>query len=296
MKKKLLAMLSIVFSGLLILGGCGTAQGVNAMEFEVIEAQVTSERDTEIPTTLVKPKDTKGNIPLVIFAHGFNGGRDEAGGFTRVAEGLAQRGIASVRFDFAGNNESTDDFEQLNFTTTSQDYASVLAYAKTEVAVDEARIGTLGYSMGGRVVSQELSNHNMKSVVLWAPATASMTLGGEEQMAAMVTQANNEGAADFEFFGNMLSVSKEFLDGTKSTKPLENIRAYTGDLLVITGGADDVVTKDGTDLVVKSATKTNITTHMDVPRATHALGFYDDDAAVSKVIVDTTVNFFYDNL
>ena len=55
------------------------------------------------------------------------GSRDESGEFTAVADGLAERGIASMRIDFPGCNESTESFLEYNFKNMSDDLDAALA-------------------------------------------------------------------------------------------------------------------------------------------------------------------------
>ena len=42
-----------------------------------------------------------GPFPLVVMSHGFLAERNQRGGFTALAVALAERGIASLRMDFA---------------------------------------------------------------------------------------------------------------------------------------------------------------------------------------------------
>lgn len=70
------------------------------------------------------PEDIKVKEPIVCIFHGFTG--DKIGPhfiFVKLSRILARRGIASVRFDFAGSGESDGDF------------------------VDENKIGILGLSL-----------------------------------------------------------------------------------------------------------------------------------------------------
>ena len=88
---------------LLLLAACQpTAETrVARYEFESIETTVPS-RGVEIPVTYVHPiAKNSESFPLVVMAHGHGGTRDEAGGYTSVAEGLAARGVAFLQLSAA---------------------------------------------------------------------------------------------------------------------------------------------------------------------------------------------------
>ena len=54
--------------------------------------------------TLITPEASASRA--VVLVHGGGVTRDESGFFTRLAEGLAEAGVASLRFDLRGHGES----------------------------------------------------------------------------------------------------------------------------------------------------------------------------------------------
>ena len=75
-----------VFTLMVLLGACSQKLVPDEMEFSSADVWLTS-RGQRVPATWVKPK-TNQAVPLVLLIHGHGGTRHEAGGFTRVAEGL----------------------------------------------------------------------------------------------------------------------------------------------------------------------------------------------------------------
>ena len=69
-------------------------------------------------------------------------------------------------------------------------------------------------------------------------------------------------------------------------------------LVVVTGGQDNTVTKAITDPIFEAAVNTKITTHLDVPRGTHSLGAgeFGNDPDVQNAVVEATVHFFADQM
>ena len=72
-----------------------------------------------------------------------------------MADALAQAGIASIRFDFAGAGDSTEPFTKLSYTTMLADSNAALVWAVRNLPVDKDRIGGFGYSEGSAVVAMQ---------------------------------------------------------------------------------------------------------------------------------------------
>lgn len=263
---------------------------------------IPSARGTDIHATFTVPEHIGGQgCGLVVFAHGFMGSRDESGEFTAVADGLAERGIASIRVDFPGCNESEESFLDYNFKNMSDDLDAALAYARAQIKVDESRLGILGYSMGGRLASLYLDKEAFNTAVLWAPAAsngfdAASAMGSEAEMEKRLAKAQADGKGVIHIWDEDIEVGTEYLQELKEGKPLDKLAAYTGNLLVVTGGIDDTVVKSITDQVLEAASNTNITANLNIPRIGHGLGGYEGDQPVIKTVVDATVNFFDDNM
>lgn len=119
-------------------------------------------RQTSIPITLVRPLGGSQPLPLVILIHGHGGTRHEAGGFTQVAQMLAQQGIASVRMDFPGCGDSTESFAQNNLSNMLADITTTQRYAETQLDIDAMRIGVLGFSMVAVWLSCTARQHQLK--------------------------------------------------------------------------------------------------------------------------------------
>ncbi|MBQ7887371.1 MAG: alpha/beta fold hydrolase [Clostridia bacterium] len=112
-------------------------------------------RGVMVPATLTLPDNVPGPSPIVLMAHGHGGSRDEKHGFGAIADALAKRGVGSIRMDFAGCGESSEDFAANCLTSMKQDMLSAMDYART--ALDAPAVGLFGYSMGGRVVLELLA-------------------------------------------------------------------------------------------------------------------------------------------
>ena len=87
----------------------------------------------------------------VVFIHGGGVTRDEGGFFTRLADGLADAGLASLRFDLRGHGESDGRQEDRTLTMHLNDIAAAIQYVKETTSA--SRISLLGTSFGGGLVA-----------------------------------------------------------------------------------------------------------------------------------------------
>lgn len=111
----------------------------------------------EMPGILTTPEGG-GPFPVVILVHGSGPlDRDSTVGankpFRDIAWGLAQMGIATLRYDkrtYVYGNKMTGDFTV--YDEAVEDAALALEFLKGQDAVDKSRICILGHSLGGTLI------------------------------------------------------------------------------------------------------------------------------------------------
>ena len=125
------------------------------------------------------PDQRPGKVPFVILFHGFCDDRNEINFVhTELSRRLCERGIASVRFDFAGSGDSDGRFEDMTVSSEVEDGLAILDYVKSLDFVDQSRIAIHGLSMGGCVASM---------VAVWKSGHIGVYIGGGEVIEAMGT-------------------------------------------------------------------------------------------------------------
>jgi alpha-beta hydrolase superfamily lysophospholipase len=97
--------------------------------------------------TLVEPGQP--TTRAVVLVHGGGVTREEGGFFTRLAEGLADTGVASLRFDLRGHGRSEGRQEDLTLSAILNDIRVVLAYVRESTRADDVTL--LGASFGGGI-------------------------------------------------------------------------------------------------------------------------------------------------
>lgn len=100
-----------------------------------------------LAATLVTPEE--GIDRAVVLVHGGGVTREEGGFFTRLALGLGEAGVASLRFDLRGHGGSEGKQEDLTLGTILNDIR--VALSKVQEATGASRLSLLGASFAGGV-------------------------------------------------------------------------------------------------------------------------------------------------
>jgi len=141
------------------------------------EVQFGPAHRSTLPATLLLPRGT-GPFPVVVLVHGSGpSDRNETVGGTRVfldlAEGLADRGIASLRYE-KRTKEHPEEFTGA-FTVndeTTDDAVAAVAFLRKQPDIDPTRIFVIGHSQGAMMaprIAQE-SPQIAGIVLMAAPA------------------------------------------------------------------------------------------------------------------------------
>src|SRR3989475_6850650 len=99
--------------------------------------------------TLVTPDGTPDRV--VVLVHGGGVTREEGGFFTRMAAGLAEAGIASLRYDLRGHGESEGRQEEMTLSAHLNDIRVALAHVRQVMGATV--VSLLGASFGGGLVT-----------------------------------------------------------------------------------------------------------------------------------------------
>lgn len=291
-KKQLLIFCLIAVLSISLLSGCNSSkQEETAGSFVSEELQIENEGRT-IPATLVIPEG-KDNYPLVVMNHGFAGSRNENGGFTKIAESLAESGIASVRVDFAGCGDSKADFKEFNLKNNMSDVNACLEYVLSNKPVDKENIGVFGYSMGGAltVLLTENEDNPYKAMALLAPAV-NKDEAFFSDIDNQLKEAKEKGYYSLDWFGKELHVGADYYEGLKAAFDIFEKYDNTRDCIVIYGDSDTTILPEH---IKAFADKMEVESVM-IEGADHGYGMYSDQPDVTKKLIDTVTSFFTNEL
>ena len=281
---------------------CATAVEAGADDFLSEDVTIAS-RGVGVPATFVRPSgDAASPFPIVVLAHGHGGTRDEAGGFRRLAEALARRGIASIRPDFPGCGQSKEPFTRNNLSNMMADTRAALAFTRRNPEIDAKRAGIVGYSMGARVAMLVLPD-GFAAAVLWAPVgldgpdAVFPLVGGQSSYLELRERGQAAGVTPFVTpWGQHQALGRQWFEDLETFRPMTAVRSFTGALLVISGAEDAIIEPDIARAVAAAATSSN-SAHVEIlDSAGHGLGFYDEDPAVSEHVIEATTDLLVSGL
>lgn len=165
--------------------------------------------------------------PAVLLCHGFSGHKAEDGRlFVRLARALADRGIASLRFDFRGSGDSDGDFAEITIERELEDARAALVRLAAVPRIDPARLGLLGLSLGSTVAAGLAAERgDLAALVLWAtvahPGELFLPGQGAEPRPGW-------------------PVGPSFYASCAAARPLDALARYAGPLLCVHGTRDYV--------------------------------------------------------
>lgn len=257
-------------------------------------------RGVDVPATLVLPERRMArSLPLVILIHGHGGTRHEAGGFTRLAERLADAGYASIRMDFPGCGDSPEPFYNNNLGNMLEDIRATRDWAFDNVGVNKRRVGLVGFSMGGRLAAMfSREAGDIDAMVLWAAAVDNGAgrmqnyVGGEAAWEAMKATAARDGWAPFTtFWGQDQQLGPEWFRDLEQSRPLDHIAAYKGSLHFVHGSEDAVVPLEVSAAALGAAVSAREVSITIIDGADHGFGLFADPDPYSQKLIDATAAF-----
>ena len=288
--------LSLILALALLVSVCSFSLAEGAKYTEtVIEIDAG---DHKIPATVCVP-DGNGPFPAVVMLHGTASSRDEAGnGYKMAAPVLAEKyGIATIRFDFMGNGDSTADYKDYNFASAIGDALKAAEYVGALENVDAARIGVMGWSQGGAIALLACARHpeTFKSIVTWAGAPDMRLDGFFAEADYTEAKANGFFVMEFEW-RSALNVGLQWCEDVMNTDVLGEFAAFTGPVLAIAGTNDTTVDPEWSNKIA-AASKNDKSGVSFIEGMDHTFNvFAEADFASLYKAVDLTGAFFADTL
>lgn len=216
----------------------------------------------------VDSEDDSTRRPVVVICHGFKGFM-EWGFFPYLANLLAERGFAAVRFNFTGSGMKPGDqlvtdpesFRQATFSSDVEDLVSVLQALGTDVAPDQAdamNIGLIGHSRGGGTAvltaAMEAYRDCLKALVTWAAVSTFDRLSEVEKdlwrQNRVMSVVNGRTGQELPV---ALSVLEDLERRGDALEPLVAARRLTVPWLVVHGGRDETVDSTEAQRLVEAA-------------------------------------------
>jgi putative redox protein len=212
-----------------------------------------------------------------LFAHCFTCSKDVFAA-SRIARGLAEQGIAVLRFDFTGLGASEGDFANTNFSSNVDDLLCAVDYLRTEHAAPSILIG---HSLGGAAVLAAAGRVSEVKAVATIGAPADPAHVGH-LFAPARPEIEAAGEAEVAIAGRSFRIKKQFLDDIEGHRLAESVAAMRKALLVFHAPLDQTVGIENAGEIFQAARHPKSFVSLD--GADHLLSRHEDAIYVANVL------------
>ncbi|MET4807278.1 alpha/beta fold hydrolase [Limibacillus sp. MBR-115] len=223
--------------------------------------------------------DSPQGEPLgyALFAHCFTCSKDIFAA-SRIARGLAEQGIAVLRFDFTGLGASDGEFANTNFSSNIQDLLSAVAFLRRDY---QAPALLVGHSLGGAAVLAAAGDvPECRAVAtIGAPADPAHVA---HNFGASQEEIERVGEAEVTLAGRKFTIKKQFLDDIASQRLENRISELKRALLIFHAPLDNTVGIDNASRIFIAAKHPKSFVSLD--QADHLLSRHEDAAYVAQVL------------
>jgi hypothetical protein len=198
--------------------------------------------DHRIPGILALPKvgGAARSYPAVVMLHGFASHKDEVGDmYLREARALAERGIASLRIDFAGTGDSEQPYTANTWTGMVADAVIAHDWLVAHRRVIDDRVGVLGFSMGSKVGLGLLAER--PDIPAFASWSGALEDGIPPGFIDLYDEAQANGSVVLDLGFAVVELSLAWFDTMIASTPLTHATSYVGAILAVAGSEDTTV-------------------------------------------------------
>ena len=247
-----------------------------------------------VPTSATK--DAK--VPGVVMLHGTGSNMHEVNGaYDMAAAEMAAQGLATIRFNFQGIDEGTEElYVNYSYTSANIDAKAAADYLAGLEVVDGDKLGVMGWSQGGTnaFLAAAAYPETFKSVVTWAGALDLTTMF--EDFDAAYAEAEENGSFTMEFdWRTALPTGFQWFKDVKETDVLEETKTIEAPILTINGAADTVV-DPASGKTVADAAQNEASENLIIENCDHTLNMFSGDYSAINQVISATVDFFVDTL
>jgi len=172
-----------------------------------------------------------------VFAHCFTCSKDVLAA-TRVSQGLAEQGVAMLRFDFAGLGNSAGDFADTNFSSNVDDLVAASDFLREKFAAPALLVG---HSMGGTAVLAASHRIPEAKAVVTIAAPSDPHYVVHKLFAEHLDTIARLGQARVRLAGRDFNIRQHFVDDAGQHQLHDRIATLGRALLVMHAPQDDTV-------------------------------------------------------
>lgn len=212
-----------------------------------------------------------------LFAHCFTCSKDVFAA-KRISQGLAEKGIAVLRFDFTGLGNSEGDFANTNFSSNVGDLVAAAEWLSGNHGGPDFLIG---HSLGGAAVLAAAAH--LPDVKAVATIGAPSDPGHVEHLVSSASEAiERDGEAEVTLAGRSFRITRQFLEDIRGQSLKEELGRMRKAILVCHAPFDDTVSIDNASEIFVAAKHPK--SFLSLDDADHLLSRRSDAAYVAEVL------------
>jgi uncharacterized protein len=284
-------------ASLSLLIGSTSFAAVGAQEMAATETAVAiPSAGYDISGTLAMPAGVETAVPAVLMLHGYGSDKHEVGlMYARLAEALAEQGVASLRIDFAGMGES--QASMLDYTYDSQigDAGAALDWLVAQESVDPDRVGLHGFSMGS-LIGAHVAGTDAR-VAAFGSWSGAIYDGDQffydEAMLAECEAAG--GQVELDLGWRTIEHSCDFFSSMMASTALTDLAPFANPMLLVAGAEDTTVDPAVSEVAAESTASDDVTLEI-IEGADHIYNVLTEDQALAEQVIGLTADWFAQKL
>jgi len=215
-------------------------------------------------------------LAYALFAHCFTCSKDTRAA-TYLSAALAERGIATLRFDFTGLGGSDGEFANTNFSSNIGDLLAAAGFLRERFRAPELLVG---HSLGGAAVLAAAPKIPEATGVaaIAAPFDPAHVL----RLIPRRDEIERTGEAEVQLAGRAFRIKQQFLDDLADQRLGEAVRGMGKALLVMHSPRDDTVDIDNATRIFQAARHPKSFVSLDP--ADHLLTRHEDASYAGHVL------------
>lgn len=232
-------------------------------------------------------------FPCVVMCHGYGSNRHEAGNaYDLLAPLLAEKGIATIRYDYKGCGDSEEGFIDFTFPDSIEEAMLCYEYMTARSDINSMAMGIMGWSMGGGVALLTAGTYDMfDSVLTWAGVCYDGSISEAEYEAAQ-SQGYYEATFDWRDPLRQSAAYYESLMALDVEAAAANINAP---ILAINGTEDTTVPPETAERIIQASSNEHSEVYL-LEGADHTFNIFTGDMTAFDELCDVTVKWFEDTL
>jgi len=186
--------------------------------------------------------------------------------YVSMSRYLADHGISSLRYSFAGAGESDGLFMDMTVSSMSKDAESAVAFLRDRYS--PAKLALFGHSLGGCVAAGVAAKTATDALVLVAPVAFPMN-HVDRYEAVIAAGPNQSGKYELGPF----EMTSSFLDDLRNHAPLDRLNdGFCGPVFVFRGAEDNTISENESRAYVEWAESKGLPTeYAEIEHADHRI-------------------------